>query len=607
MEDNNNQSSGNDEVMKRSFNALPAQPEKKEDKPKKKAAEKVGQILSGKEKEPSIPKKENEISEEPKTVLEKIIQDDKKEVTEPKDEKEAPLDALGDGEKIDAAGAYVEASITDTSAELSATEPDSPEELEAAAGLAFYESLEEKLQSDSEVDDGLIVAAADEALQALNISPEAGESEDAVIELDDLEVAPEDAQSEAEDRSPESEQADLGAVAEQQSDEVDEEPEDPVRTTTHRAMATPPPPPVVSAVPPPPQGLAGSPPGHPPNGGGGMHPPAGGGMGPGNPNGFGAGNPNIQVPSPNVVINQAAVERHNQRRGRDILLGGVVGYLVGRRRGRINTEKKLLPVQEKLEKQVKGLHERIAAQELRVRAAAARQNEIISIPSSKTIDKRTKRISELREKTKQPDALEKIPKSNEVNEAVSTIQSKERADRIEKSLEIHERLMSPKSAERLTLPLLLEIAADIKLGDTSLRSMYEKGAIDQRNLRLVLKRYLEGERLDKIWPEALKQELPGEEARKEKAINTYTDEPVAPIYLAEEARGAIAKAKQQEVVSTGTVSTIQTNNVPIENSPVIQAILDDQSSPEQKKQPLPGIVLIVGFVIIVVLLFMIFG
>ncbi|HWB39339.1 MAG TPA: hypothetical protein VG604_03820 [Candidatus Saccharimonadales bacterium] len=54
------------------------------------------------------------------------------------------------------------------------------------------------------------------------------------------------------------------------------------------------------------------------------------------------------------------------------LVGGIVGYLIGRRRGRINTEKKLLPVQKKLKHQVEGLEWQLADKEAKIRRAAAR-------------------------------------------------------------------------------------------------------------------------------------------------------------------------------------------------------------------------------------------
>lgn len=53
------------------------------------------------------------------------------------------------------------------------------------------------------------------------------------------------------------------------------------------------------------------------------------------------------------------------------LVGGILGYLIGRRRGRIKAEKRLLPIQKKLEKQVKNLAETVAFKETAIRKQAA--------------------------------------------------------------------------------------------------------------------------------------------------------------------------------------------------------------------------------------------
>jgi hypothetical protein len=118
--------------------------------------------------------------------------------------------------------------------------------------------------------------------------------------------------------------------------------------------------------------------------------PSAGGANPGSPFPLGGlhgsgGSPNVfsAVPTANTstltnhnVVSTATTYGYERRAlNRGLLVGGIVGYLVGRRRGRIKTEKKLQPIQNKLEKEVKSLHTRLSDQEYALRQAVARRNE----------------------------------------------------------------------------------------------------------------------------------------------------------------------------------------------------------------------------------------
>jgi hypothetical protein len=116
----------------------------------------------------------------------------------------------------------------------------------------------------------------------------------------------------------------------------------------------------------PPRGPGGGP-------GGGFMPP----FGPAGPGNFNlnptAAAPNLPPVDPNMISIDAANYYIRQGEARGLLVGGVLGYFIGRRRGRIKTEKRLLPVQKKLEKQVQGLKAEVADREVAVRQAAIRE------------------------------------------------------------------------------------------------------------------------------------------------------------------------------------------------------------------------------------------
>jgi hypothetical protein len=91
--------------------------------------------------------------------------------------------------------------------------------------------------------------------------------------------------------------------------------------------------------------------------------------------GTGTPNGNIVFTRPNVAPTPAAptievIDNSRNRTGSALLLGAVVGYLIGRRRGRIKTEKRLQSVEKKLTRDVEAARQQVAEKESQIRRLA---------------------------------------------------------------------------------------------------------------------------------------------------------------------------------------------------------------------------------------------
>lgn len=198
-------------------------------------------------------------------------------------------------------------------------------------------------------------------------------------------------------------------------------------------------------------------------------------------------------------------ERYSRpRRGADILLGGIVGYLLGRRRGRINTEKRLIPVQEKLEKEVKELHSKILTKEEHIRQLAAQKvakdpehtaAQIIERVQAKPAFSARETATPLRVTgAERPQAESKPVSQPETAAPVFEQPAPER---------IHDRQVEERDVNVMTVPELLQVARKIDFEGVSAEWMYRQNRLDVRGLRRVVKEYLLGDRLERVLREEL--------------------------------------------------------------------------------------------------------
>lgn len=411
------------------------------------------------EKKAKKDSKEKKLSifEKPKEEKEpEKLKDDKAEKKDK--ETKPPLEELAEDEKKLVAEQYVEARVDDVREELADAIDDSPEEAAILANAALLENIQEKISEDEPITEALLDEAVTETLDDLGLEEV----------TEDTEEATEDS-SEADDEEDADEEDDPAAAH-----TVIVPPVPPARVTPPPPGPVPPspPPPPLPPVPPMPP-TPPSPPG-PPTGRGPSLPPL-----------YGTPHvlrtPGIAPPAPEVVV---VSDRRRERA--HLLVGGIVGYLVGRRRGRIKTEKKLLPVQEKLQKEVVDLHDQIALREEKIRKLTREQVADKPIIQEKIIEKLQKKQEAKAVKQPEQARPEKLGKFAVLAERPN--------------FKTPEKL---KPAEAMAIPELLAIAAEIPAEQSTVKRLHETHRIDDEGLRRIVRAYQRGERIERLIHENL--------------------------------------------------------------------------------------------------------
>ncbi|HEX4774203.1 MAG TPA: hypothetical protein VH234_01680 [Candidatus Saccharimonadales bacterium] len=359
---------------------------------------------------------------------------------------------------------------------------------------------------------GDLDAAAEHAVAAIGATIEELQSEEQKIEAEALAPA-----AEVDEAEPETEEAETGEPTEEvMFDRAAEQPPDePVEDEAAAAMTG--------------AGTAGGgaiPPPAPPGGSGAGIPPFGRG-GPGFPPGGPGGPAPIPTLSGNlyhtpITPNSPAVERYDQGNPAvTALVGGIIGYFIGRRRGRIKTEKRLLPIQKKLEKQVEDLHWEVKRKELAVRRLAVekvRQNgplvieRLVARPTAKTERQTERKV----ERKPAPEASQLHgAKTHEhlghmlvTAEAAGSRRQKQPENVLAKKIETNRNEQIPehlrnRHIETLNRAELLTLSEKIIVDGTSLRQIYETHLIGERGLRRLVGEYLRGGEVKKV----LRQEI----------------------------------------------------------------------------------------------------
>lgn len=402
-------------------------------------------------------------------------------------EGEIPLESLADDELRLVAQQYIDHRAEALRTELVNVSENSPDEAAVLANATMLETIEAKLSQGETPGERTVEDAVSETAQELEIDEPASEAEPITGEVTDNELPDE----------PEETNSQPAVI----------DPANAPATTVSAGTANNPntPPPNSQAVP----GAPG--PGPAPispnySGGGNNLPPqyrvrGNGWVPPIIPN----NNANTQPPSPNAAPPKAPeniIVKHNAAAPYLLL-----GYLIGRRRGRIKTEEKLLPVQKKLEKEVSDLHKNIAAGEEKIRklarekaettpGAVAKMAEHIEDRKKLAESKADKTETSLAEKelTIKPEKLGKLAVTEDKPKA-EHISIEEVKPKATEPLKVPER---PKDPQNMSVAELLLIASHITIESGSLKKLYENNLITEQGLREATQSYLRGETYEKV-------------------------------------------------------------------------------------------------------------
>jgi cell division protein FtsB len=168
-----------------------------------------------------------------------------------------------------------------------------------------------------------------------------------------------------------------------------------------------------------------------------------------------------------------------RRTGSALLVGGLVGYFVGRRRGRITTEKKLKTVESKLTKQIENIQGQVVQKEQQIRRLA--REAYISKDSRKQATE-----------SAPVEKAEAAPVMRREHLGLLTLKAVEAPLRPAENVEnksVQKSSVAPEkhtSVESLSRPELLAAAAEIKIGATNLKRVYETNLVGEHGLRRLI-------------------------------------------------------------------------------------------------------------------------
>lgn len=457
-----------------------------ESSPSTKKKKKAGAFVVSVEAKPEAARTAE--AERPRSLVDRFLKDDAKET---------PSKAGEKAEKSEKPAADVQESSKTASDEAIEPRPEENGTLEVAVPLE--ELAEEEVQY---LEEALTAATA----QAETEQADEGDELTAQIEAEavarfrqriieqhlDAETAAEETLAEIEAPAPEVLAAEAGAAPAEPAPSEDDETGAAGETDEEAGTSTP-----ASAAPPagPPSGAGGSGGG----GSGGNRPPGGTPASPG----FGGANV-PPVPPYFTAANTAPASPDTRTEHIDdggnaagaALIGGIIGYFIGRRRGRIKTEKRLLPIQKKLEKQVEDISWQLREKEAKIRRAARQHAEVLAAVPTAAAAGRFEGVITNRAPERRAVAAEanQLHRSKPALEKIGHVLVGAELRPASEAATQHrtERLPANKHVETMNRTELLALSERVIIDGASLRQIYETKLVSEKGLRRLLSEYLRG-------------------------------------------------------------------------------------------------------------------
>lgn len=213
----------------------------------------------------------------------------------------------------------------------------------------------------------------------------------------------------------------------------------------------------------------------------------------------------VSPPSaPNVVdgVNIASTRIENcsqsNHRGADLLVGGIVGYLIGRRRGRIKTEARLIPIQQSLESKVRDLSEKVSFHEQKIRTLVsekmATQKDDAKQEMLEKARAKVRQKSQIKEKLQSiaPRKMAEVDPSAKAEIFEPPPQPQPVLERTEKvaAMLISSVEQQPEAPKEQRLALsdaeVLRVASVIAIDGQSAKQLYEQGRVSHADLKEIV-------------------------------------------------------------------------------------------------------------------------